>query len=279
MKILILLILFAFEASGQLVRLQRSNFIKPPAGPGSPDTVIHLGRAEDSTSGTTVTTTIADNGFLGDTDGTWSIFGAGSTYPVVHTTQTIFEDGVQVAGGGGLGDSGNTRFWFSRHNEPRTPQFTFTTTKPCVVFSYNFSISNWNGGTFGSYNDKRVGQSPFLIVNFDDGNDGGRQAINCHTGSGQGSYIFITNVIPYRIVAKYETGVDAVVKVYTRDGPGDYRLVGTSTLGLGSAGNAGFIRWSEEDNHSETDGRDTRQDNMMLTYTASDFPNVHLPNY
>lgn len=284
---LLLILLFAFSANAQIGKLRNGNFKPASSGPQTPDTVSVLGRLEDSTHGTAVTSTIANNGFIGDTDGTWSFVSLnGSTYPVVHTTQTIFEDGVQISGGSGLGDSGNTRFYtFANNGDDRYPRYTFTVVKSSVVWGFNLICSNFTSGSGLYANIFQVGISPYQRVSFSDGSElgGTRFGVATHTGGspGTGTYIDLTNGIPYRIVGKFDGAGDSTeLKVYAINGPGSYSLVGTSTCAGDGAGTANEIRLTNEDDHGNSSSGGTwRQDNYMWSYNLADYPDVMLPDY
>jgi hypothetical protein len=281
----LILLLLTINAQAQIGRVRNGliNVQQPPF----PDTVSVLGRLENSTAGTSVTSTIADNGFVGDTDGTWSfVTVAGSTWPQVQTTQTIFEDGVQISGGTGLGDSGSTRYYmFVNDGADRYPKYTFTVVKSTVVWGFNLVVSNFTGGSGLYANIFQVGVSPYQRISFSANQDEFGGCVTCygiatHTGLGTGTYINITNMIPYRIVGKFDgAGNSTELKIYAIAGPGSYVLIGTSTRAGDGAGTANEIRLTNEDDHDDITNGVWRQDNYMWSYTASDYPAGMLPNF
>jgi len=230
-----------------------------------------LGRLENSTDNTVVTATIADNGFIGDTDGTWSLVNAGgSGQPTVQTVQDVFVPGLQLSDGSGYGDSG-TRIWEYDNNTDVDiyPKYTFTSAKSSFVFGYCFKISGWSGATFGSYDSWRVGQSPYCIVNFDD-NFGIHPKLGCHTPDGVGNQIAIDNDVWYWITGIFRPGdaSNCEFKVYVLS---DMSLVGTSVK-TSDPGTVDHIRFCENDNHGNTGGGKFYYDNFCWTYSSSDYP-------
>ena len=176
------------------------------------------------------------------------------------------------------------------------PKFTYSNNGggpdgPVVmVAGFTLSVSNWTGATARGYDTFRIGQSPYIIVQFNDDQfqfTGVNHFLLAHTPDGPqvGDYVAVLDNGEVYIILVLFDQPNSIgrVAVIQKLRSGRYRRVGESYLAMtGSTEGANVIFFGQHDDHSPasgTPGKIRLGNFFMVSTNREDYFNLVFPRY
>lgn len=267
-----------------------------------PIQVMGEGRLENLQPGTTLNKNNISNLFKGwwQTNGTWDMYtNGGATAPTIQTALAS-EDKYgfyipTVSSPTNMPASNHNFYYDCALGGDVCPQFTITSSlRPTVmVIGFTITVSNWTGSTFRGYDTVRMGQSPYVICQFNDDPSQFPQAgpngniVLVHTpdgaGVGGGVVVFDNNEIYDCMMLRDGPNTAAALSVYQRVS-GSYKFVGESRLGLTTNGGSPAVEnifFGQNDDHSPASGTPgkIRLSNFWMTTNREAYYNRQFPTY